>query len=133
MLAVVAIGHPYSTQYPSIIYGIITEQSIPTLFMAGIGPGVFLTFCFTLYSIIYAARDKNYQSLKRASWAVRIRQQSGLTHAYFGGCHYWRYLFWDCDLSESAGVGFVLALVITIAMGRMSWQKLREAAQQAMK
>ena len=118
---------------PLIIYGIITEQSIPTLFMAGIGPGVFLTFCFTLYSIIYAARDKNYQSLKRASWAVRIRATIlalptlilavAIIGAIYSGI---------ATPSESAGVGFVLALVITIAMGRMSWQKLREAAQQAM-
>ena len=34
--------------------------------------------------------------------------------------------------SESAGVRFVLALVITFAMKRMSWEKVREAARDAM-
>ena len=34
--------------------------------------------------------------------------------------------------SESAGVGFVLALVITFAMKRMSWEKVREATMDAM-
>ena len=35
--------------------------------------------------------------------------------------------------SESAGLGFVLALIITFAMGRMDWPKLRDAVEGSLK
>ena len=35
--------------------------------------------------------------------------------------------------SESAGVGFILAIIITFAMGRMNWEKLKQATYDSMK
>ncbi len=37
---------------PMILYGILTETSLVTLFRAGIGPGILLTVAFTLYAVI---------------------------------------------------------------------------------
>ena len=37
---------------PMILYGIMTETSIVSLFRAGIGPGILLTVAFTLYAVI---------------------------------------------------------------------------------
>ncbi|MBL4666966.1 MAG: TRAP transporter large permease subunit, partial [Sneathiella sp.] len=56
---------------PLIIYGIVTETSIPTLFLAGIGPGLFLAFCFIVYGVIYSKFSGNFQPIERASWTER--------------------------------------------------------------
>lgn len=37
---------------PMIIYGIITETSISSLFLAGVGPGILLTLVFSVYAIV---------------------------------------------------------------------------------
>lgn len=57
---------------PLIVYGVVTEQSIGALFMAGVIPGLGLTLCLIIYAIIYA-RIKGYGKLEKASMAERIR------------------------------------------------------------
>lgn len=57
---------------PLIVYGVVTEQSIGALFMAGVIPGVGLTLCLIIYAIIYA-RIKGYGKLEKASWSERIQ------------------------------------------------------------
>ena len=119
---------------PLIIYGIITETSIPTLFLAGIGPGLFLASIFIIYSIIYARVKGSHIDVERADWPTR-RQTSllalptvGLATAIIGSIY-----LGIATPSESAGVGFILSMIITFAMGRMTWQKLKDATYASMK
>jgi len=119
---------------PLIIYGIITETSIPTLFLAGIGPGLFLSTVFIIYSILYARFKGTQQNLEKATWATRRAASLmalptvGLAVAIIGSIY-----MGIATPSESAGVGFILAIIITFAMGRMTWEKLKEATYDAMK
>lgn len=119
---------------PLIIYGIITETSIPTLFLAGIGPGLFLATIFIIYSILYARIKGTQQNLKKADWPTRraatllALPTVGLATAIIGSIY-----MGIATPSESAGVGFVLSIIITFAMGRMNWQKLKEATYDSMK
>jgi len=119
---------------PLIIYGIITETSIPTLFLAGIGPGLFLSTVFIIYSIIYARFKGTQQNLEKADWQTRRKATLmalptvGLAVAIIGSIY-----MGIATPSESAGVGFILAMIITFAMGRMSWEKLKQATYDAMK
>lgn len=55
---------------PLIVYGIVTEQSIGKLFIAGIVPGIILTLVLVAYSIFYARR-KGYGGTEKASWNER--------------------------------------------------------------
>ncbi len=113
---------------PLIIYGIVTETSIPTLFLAGIGPGLFLAFCFIVYGVIYTKFSGNYQPIERASWAerrqatLRAAPTILLATTIIGSIY-----LGIATPSESAGIGFVMALIITTAMGRMTMEKVREA------
>lgn len=119
---------------PLIIYGVITEESIPTLFLAGVGPGLFLASVFLVYGIIYAKLGGGYTPLERAGWAERraaslmalptILLAVVVIGSIYAGI---------ATPSESAGVGFVMALIITVAMRRMTLEKLREATYGAMK
>ncbi|MEH6476067.1 MAG: TRAP transporter large permease [Sneathiella sp.] len=113
---------------PLIIYGIVTETSIPTLFLAGIGPGLFLAFCFIVYGVIYTKFSGNYQPIERASWTerrqatLRAAPTILLATTIIGSIY-----LGIATPSESAGIGFVMALIITTAMGRMTMEKVREA------
>jgi len=119
---------------PLIIYGIITETSIPTLFLAGIGPGLFLSTVFIIYSILYARFKGTQQNLPKADWATRRAASLmalptvGLAVAIIGSIY-----MGIATPSESAGVGFILAIIITFTMGRMTWEKIKEATYDAMK
>ena len=118
---------------PLIIYGVITESSIPTLFLAGIGPGLLLAFFFILYAMLYS-RLGAAPSLPKSDWPTRWRSTLLalptviLAVAIIGSIY-----AGIATPSESAGVGFVLALVITFVMRRMSWAKLREAVDDSLK
>ena len=48
---------------PLILYGVVTETSIPTLFLAGVGPGLFLAGCFIVYGVIYSRFSTAYQPM----------------------------------------------------------------------
>ncbi len=119
---------------PLIIYGIVTEESIVQLFLAGIGPGLFLAAMFIVFSILYAIFGKNYQPVPKASWSER-RSASILAlptvllaAIVIGGI----YAGWFTP-SESAGIGFTVSLIIVYSMGRMTWEKLKEAVMTSMK
>ncbi|MEE4134726.1 MAG: TRAP transporter large permease subunit, partial [Desulforhopalus sp.] len=58
---------------PLILYGVITEESIVSLFMAGVGPGLLLSALFILFSIGYSLFDKNYRPSPKTGWPERWR------------------------------------------------------------
>ena len=45
---------------PMIVYGVATEESVGKLFMAGVGPGIFMGLIFIFTAVIYA-RVKGYK------------------------------------------------------------------------
>jgi len=56
---------------PMIIYGVVTEESIIDLFLAGIGPGLLLCLLFIGFSMLYAKLGGGYRPTARASWTER--------------------------------------------------------------
>jgi len=54
-----------------ILYGIIAEESIGALFIAGVVPGLLLGFAFMACAVA-VSRRRGYGSPARASWAERI-------------------------------------------------------------
>ncbi|MBB04417.1 TRAP transporter large permease [Pseudooceanicola sp.] len=116
-----------------IIYGVAVEESIIGLFMAGVGPGLFLILMFSIYSVGYARFGGQLEVLPRASWEERRKATIGalpvlvLAAAIVLGIY-----FGVFTPTEAAGVGFVLALIITIGRGTLNWTKLKEASVEAM-
>jgi len=57
---------------PKVIYAISTGTSMGALFVAGLLPGILLTFmlCFVTW---YLARKNNYPRMKKATWMQRLR------------------------------------------------------------
>ncbi len=80
---------------PMIVYGFITEESVISLFLAGIGPGIFLIGLFILYSIIYAHVFGGYTPTEKASWDERLRHSiKSSTNNCTCSTYFGRYLLW---------------------------------------
>jgi C4-dicarboxylate transporter DctM subunit len=113
---------------PLIIYGVISETSIPKLFLAGIGPGLFLITVFITYSVLYSKISKNYHPIPKASWEQRYKASLRALPTIFIATSVIGSIYAGIATpSESAGVGFVISLIVTFAMGRMNFSKLKEA------
>ena len=118
---------------PLIIYGVITETSIPTLFLAGVGPGLFLAGLFIIYAMVYS---RNNPDIVIQKISLRARLEATLyalptvvlAIAIIGSIY-----AGIATPSESAGVGFVVAVIMTFAMGRLSFAKLSEAVHDSLK
>ncbi|KZL22591.1 TRAP transporter large permease [Pseudovibrio sp. Ad37] len=119
---------------PLILYGIVTESSIPKLFLAGIGPGLFLASVFIIYGMLYSRFNSKYERIEKASWAERRRATfMALPTMLLAGSIIGSIYMGIATPSESAGIGFVMALLITFVMGRMNWEKMKEANHKSMK
>ncbi|MEW6670062.1 MAG: TRAP transporter large permease [Thermodesulfobacteriota bacterium] len=57
---------------PMIVYGVATEQSVGKLFMAGVGPGIFMGALFIITTII-VARIKRFKGGEPMPWPQRLR------------------------------------------------------------
>jgi C4-dicarboxylate transporter DctM subunit len=118
---------------PMILYGVITEESIVSLFMAGVGPGLLLTGLFICYCLVYSLFDKNYKPSPRASWSERLSTSVRalptliLAIVVIGGIYLGIF-----TPTESAGIGFALSLIIVLILGTLSWEKLKLAVMESM-
>ena len=119
---------------PMIVYGFITEESVIALFLAGIGPGVFLIGLFILFSIIYAHFFGGYTPSAPASWQARrqsmikVAPTIGLAALILGGIYTGVF-----TPTEAAAVGFALALILTVGILRsLSFVSFKKAVFEAM-
>lgn len=126
---------PPSTMF--IIYGMMTEQSIGKLLMAGILPGILLTlfFMITIYVaslikpslIAESSKEKvswkeRYSSLKSTIWIIL------LFIIVLGGMYIGIF-----TATESAGAGALGAFVIGLARKKLTLQKINEAIFETIK
>jgi C4-dicarboxylate transporter DctM subunit len=119
---------------PLILYGVITETSIPTLFLAGIGPGLFLSAAFIAYCLGRTKFGSTYQAVERSSWLERrTATLRALPTALLAATVISSIYLGLATPSEAAAVGFVLSLIITVLMGRMTLPRLSEAVNAAMR
>ena len=118
---------------PMIIYGVVTEESIVDLFKAGIGPGIMLAGLFILFSFVYASFSKDYSTIPKASWnerkkaSLRALPTVLLAIVVIGGIYLGVF-----TPTESAAIGFAVALIIVYSLRTMTWKKLKEAVMESM-
>lgn len=116
-----------------MVYGVITEESIGKLFMAGILPGLLLVSLFMLSIYVrciinrelgpsgpsFGFHEKMY-SLKN-TWPMLLLFIGVMGGLYFG-------IFGP---SEAGAMGAFGALGIGLAMGRLSWKRIMDALLEA--
>jgi C4-dicarboxylate transporter, DctM subunit len=116
-----------------IIYGVLAGESIGQLFIAGIIPGIILTFMLIVPVILwcwwkpgygpagqsFTWKDK-FRSLKNI-WPTLVIIVAILGSIYFG----------VATPTESAGVGTVIMVIIAMTLYRMRWKGLKKALIEA--
>ncbi|GAB5376978.1 MAG: TRAP transporter large permease subunit [Acuticoccus sp.] len=102
-----------------IIYGVITEESVLALFLAGIGPGLLMMGFFVIFSIAYAHTQTSLERVPRASWHERFvtgrRALPTVALALFVITGIYRGWYTP---TEAAAIGFAGALFITAVVLR---------------
>ncbi|MEY3669197.1 MAG: hypothetical protein RL258_592, partial [Pseudomonadota bacterium] len=135
-----------------IVWGVLTEQSVGQLFLAGVGPGLLLALLFCLYILFTAVTRPHIVGVGVAGQSVTWQGQSadsaastsipgeseeGLTKALFGTVlvlglvafilgGIWMGAFTP---TEGAGVGAAAALVIALVRG-VKLEQIREVVLQ---
>ena len=111
---------------PMIVYGFITEESVIALFLAGIGPGIFLISLFIIYSIIYSKFFGGFKKLEPSTWAVKKNTSEKviptiiLAFLILGGIYTGVF-----TPTEAAAVGFFLSLIITVfILKTLTWEEM---------
>jgi len=122
-----------------IIYGVITEQSIGTLFLAGLVPGVLLAILYMLV-VAFLSKGKAVDTSTLAKNPSRIGSKGilmALTNLLPA------VILMTCILggifsglvtpTEAAGLSIVLVMILCAVYGSLNLRNLREAMADAMK
>jgi len=135
----VAAGSTLSTLIPPsvvlIVYGISTETSIGRLLMAGVVPGVLMAIALAVVIVVavlvkpsLAPRGASATWGERGRVLIKVLPVSGLVTVLL-------VLLYSGIVSptEVAGVGALLALVLGVALRRLSWKGFVDSITQTIK
>jgi len=109
-----------------IIYGIMTEQSIGKLFMAGVLPGILLTLLFILTIVIWThLRPDICEKAPKAAWKERIASLTGVIETFILFVMVMGGLFMGFFTpTEAAAIGAFGILLIVLIGRNLSWRGL---------
>ncbi|GAA0216182.1 TRAP transporter large permease [Castellaniella daejeonensis] len=118
-----------------VIYGVLTNTSVPKLYLAGIVPGLALAGLFMLAIAIACILRPQWGGQRiSASWSARIRSLAQLVPpigifllvvgSIYAGI---------ATPTEAAALGVVGALLLALFQGRLNWAMLRDALEGTMK
>jgi len=118
-----------------IIYGIMTEQSIGKLFVAGVFPGLLLAGLFTLVVALLCWRNPSLAPIGEVtSWNEKLSGLVGISEMLvlfifvIGGL----FLGWFSP-TQAGGAGAAGALLIGLARRQLTWQGFLDAVKDALR
>lgn len=117
---------------PLIVYGVITEESIGKLFLAGVGPGLLLILLFGIYTVIHASFSKTQQRVAKAGSQERMAATwralptVGLAVLILGGIYSGAF-----TPTEASAIGAAASFVLTMFLLRtLTWKDFYAAVRQ---
>ena len=118
-----------------IIYGIMTEQSIGKLFVAGVLPGLVLAILFIMVVALVCWRDPSLAPTGAATnWKEKIAGLTGISEmlVLFGLVIGGLFLGWFSP-TQAGGAGAAGALVIGLVRRQLTWQGFLGAVKDALR
>ena len=119
-----------------IVYGFLTNTSIPKLFIAGLVPGILLTLLFMGFILINSILDNKTKTIKqdKVSWKERFIALKDLLPVlilfiFIMGSIYTGF----ATPTESAALGVVVTLIITLFKGLLNIEVLKNSIKGTMK
>ncbi len=114
-----------------VVYGILVEESIGKLFIAGVLPGVILSLFFVGVVVLICLKNPHFGPPGTpTSWKAKIKATSGIVEAVIlfllaiGGL----FLGWFSP-TQAGSIGAGGALVIGLIRSQLTWQRFFEAAK----
>jgi tripartite ATP-independent transporter DctM subunit len=122
--------------FPMIIYGTFTETSVPKLFMAGVIPGLIMTFFFMLYIGVHALivpgvapKEQGARNIREVLRAIGdVAPFFALIAGTLGGLY-----FGVVTTTEAAVIGCFLSILLGFVFGELTLGKLVEAMHSTVK
>ena len=118
-----------------IIYGVLTNTSVPKLYLAGILPGILLSMFFMLAIVIACIRRPAWGGKRvDAPWSLRFKSlihlvpPLGIFLLVVGSIY-----AGIATPTEAAALGVVGALLLALSQGRLNFGMMREALEGTMK
>ncbi|MEQ1940748.1 TRAP transporter large permease [Mesorhizobium sp. CN5-321] len=116
---------------PLILYGVLTETSIPQLYLAGIIPGILLASCFILTVVLACYFRPAWGGVPiETNWSERFRALPELIPplliivSVIGAI----YAGWATP-TESAALGVIMAMILAGYQRRLSFRLVLDAAE----
>jgi hypothetical protein len=111
-----------------VVYGIITEQSIGKLLVAGFAPGIFSAFVYTAIILFMCWRNPELgKPIRGYTWPQRFKSLPGtLPIVLVIAIIFYSMLFGWATPTEAGSLGALCVFVIALANG-MKWPELRDA------
>ena len=118
-----------------IIYGLLTDSSVPELYLAGIIPGISLSVLFMTVIIVTCLFRRDWGgSPVKTTWSERIRTLPDLLPPILLFCAVVGSIYMGVATpTEAASIGVVFALVIAAVNRSLSFKMLREAFEGTMR
>jgi len=112
-----------------IVYGILTEQSIGSLFLAGILPGILLSLLFILAIHLQVRRNPDLAPAgPKTTWTKKLKSLTGVIEALLIFGSVMGGLFSGVFTpTEAAAVGAFLTLVLSVTRRQLSWKHFLKA------
>ena len=117
-----------------IIYGVVAEQSILELFIAGVIPGLTLAAFYMIYIAVHQTITGTQPPAERATRRELLAglRDIGPIAALIGTIMAALYLGF-ASVSELAALGVLGSVLITVLMGRFSWRSILNAGRRAVR
>lgn len=114
-----------------IIYGVLTDTSVPRLYLAGLVPGIILVLIFMSILIVSCLLKPELGGARQSvDWSVRIRS---LVHLLPPLCLFLVVVgsiyLGIATPTESAALGVVAMLILTAIAKRLTWRVLIDAVE----
>jgi C4-dicarboxylate transporter DctM subunit len=118
-----------------IIYGILTEQSIGKLFVAGIIPAILVTILFIFTIMIWCAlRPEQGPKGERSSWKVRFKSLLDLGETLAVFLLVMSGLFFGLFTpTEAAAVGVFGVMLVSLIRRQMTWKSFVDALYETLR
>jgi len=118
-----------------VLYGVVTEQSISALLIAGILPGILSMACFILLVVARAwVRPALAPRGEKFSWREKLVGLKGVIgiaiifFAVIGGLY-----TGTLTPTEAGAVGAFVMFILALGMRRLSWKNFKEVTTQSLK
>jgi C4-dicarboxylate transporter, DctM subunit len=118
-----------------IIYGILTEQSIGKLFVAGIVPAILVTILFIITIMIWCAlRPEQGPKGERSSWKVRFKSLFDLGETLAVFLLVMSGLFFGLFTpTEAAAVGVFGVVLVSLIRRQLTWRSFVDALYETLR